>query len=313
MSIARPSPRPDGFGADVADRVRRHFTYERRSAYLFMLPVTVVLVAVAVFPILYSLWISFFSLRLTRPQRVPFVGLDNYAEILTDAPFWGAVWRTFEFTLISVGAISVLALLVALLLNETFRGRPLVGSLLLVPWAIPTVANGLMWRWIYDSGHGALNGLLYQLGIIESYRVWLGDPDKTLALIANAFVWKELPLAAILILVTMKSIPDDLYRAAKVDGADVWRRFLHVTLPSLKPGFMLVLIYETMMAVRHFDLFFILTEGGPGQASHVLAWDIYVETFRKLSFGTGSALAYIMALVTFALAYSIIRTLGRRL
>lgn len=313
MSIARPTAGPTGVASSFVGGLGRRLTYDQRSAWLFLLPVMAVLAAVAVFPILYSLYLSFFSLKLTRPHRVPFVGLDNYGAILAEPAFWAAVGRTVEFTLISVVAIAALALLVALLLNETFRGRPLIGALLLVPWAIPTVANGLMWKWIYDSGYGALNGLLYQLGVIESYRIWLGDPDKTLALIANAFVWKELPLAAILILVTMKSIPGDLYRAAKVDGANLWQRFVHVTLPSLRPGFMLVLIYETMMAVRHFDLFFILTEGGPGEASHVLAWEIYVETFRSLSFGTGSALAYIMAIVTFALAYTIIRTLGRRL
>lgn len=119
-----------------------------------------------------------------------------------------------------------------------------------------------MWKWIYDSGYGALNGLLLQLGFIDKYLIWLGDPDKTIPLIANAFVWKEVPLATILILVTMKSIPADLYRAAQVDGANVLQRFVHITLPSLKPGFALVAIYETMMAIRHFDLFFILTEAG---------------------------------------------------
>jgi multiple sugar transport system permease protein len=120
-------------------------------------------------------------------------------------------------------------------------------------------------------------------------------------------------LAAILILVTMKSIPADLYRAARVDGANLLQRFVHITLPSLKPGFMLVMIYETMMAIRHFDLFFLLTEGGPADASHVISWQIYVETFRNLSFGTGSAMSYILAIVTFALAYAIIRTLGRKI
>jgi multiple sugar transport system permease protein len=314
MTIARPAPPAAAMPAGRLGRLRAwRPSYEAQSAGLFLLPVMAVLAAVAVFPILYSLYLSFFGLKLTRPNRVPFVGLDNYADLLTDAAFWAAVGRTVEFTLICVSAIAVLALLVALLLNETFRGRPLIGALLLVPWAIPSVANGLMWKWIFDSGYGALNGALYQLGIIDSYTVWLGDPAKTMVLIGNAFVWKELPLAAILILVTMKSIPSDLYRAAKVDGANVLQRFIHITLPSLRPGFMLVLIYETMMAIRHFDLFFLLTEGGPGDTSHVLAWKIYVETFRNLSFGTGNALAYIMAVVTFALAYTIIRTLGRRL
>ncbi len=248
---------------------------------LFLLPMMVVLAVVAVFPVVYSFWTSLFDLKLTRPNRVPFVGFGNYTKIFQDALFWESAARTAWFTVMSVSAIMVIAT--------------------------------LMWKWIYDSGYGALNGLLYQLDFIDRYMVWLGDADKTLALIANAFVWKEAPLATILLLVTMKSIPSDLYSAAKVDGANVWRRFLHVTLPSLRPGFMLVIVYETMMAVRHFDLLFILTEGGPAEASHVLAWQVYVETFRKLSFGTGSALAYVMALVTFVLAWSVIRTVGRKL
>jgi multiple sugar transport system permease protein len=287
--------------------------YDQRSAVLLLAPMMLVLLAVAVFPVLYSFWVSLFDLKLTRPLRVPFVGLENYVHVFRDALFWTSVARTATFTLMSVAAIMVIALLMALLLNEQFRGRRVLSAVLLIPWAIPYVANALMWKWIYDSGYGALNGLLYQLDFIDKYMVWLGDTRKTLALIANAFVWKEVPLATILLLVTMKSIPADLYGAAKVDGADVWRRFMHVTLPLLRPGFMLVMIYETMMAVRHFDLFFILTEGGPADASHVVAWEVYVETFRRLSFGTGSAVAYIVALVTFLLAYSIIRTLGRKL
>ncbi len=287
--------------------------YDQKSALAFLAPMLVVLAVVAVFPVLYSFRISLFDMKLSRPHRTPFVWFDNYARVFQDQMFWDSVTRTASFTVMSVTAIMVIALAMALLLNEEFRGRRFLSAMLLIPWAIPYVANGLMWKWIYDSGYGALNGLLYQLDFIDKYMVWLGDSDKTLPLIANAFIWKEVPLATILLLVTMKSIPADLYGAAKVDGANVWMRFLHVTLPSLKPGFALVMIYETMMAVRHFDLFFILTEGGPASASHVLAWEVYVETFRKLSFGTGAALAYIMALVTFLLAFSVIRTIGKKL
>ncbi|MBF0277192.1 MAG: sugar ABC transporter permease [SAR324 cluster bacterium] len=298
---------------DIKFRLARRFDYESRSAALFILPVMSVLAIVAVFPILYSFYTSFFNLKLTRPHRVPFVWFDNYIKVLSDELFWASVSRTVSFTVMSVAAILVLSLSIAILLNESFRGRRLLSAIILIPWAIPTVANGLLWKWIYDSGFGALNGLLFQLGIIDSYITWLGDSDKTIPLISNSFVWKEVPLAAILILVTMKSIPEDLYRAAKVDGANVFKRFIHITIPSLKPGFMLVMIYETMMAIRHFDLFFLLTEGGPAEASHVVSWQIYVETFRNLSFGTGSAMSYILALVTFALAYFIIRTLGSKL
>jgi ABC-type sugar transport system permease subunit len=289
------------------------FGYDERSALLFVLPLALVLFAVAVFPVIYSFYISLYSLRLTRPNRVPFVWFDNYVSVLADPQFWAAVERTVLFSVTAVAATALLGLLIALLLNEDFPGRRALSALLLVPWAIPTVANGLMWKWIYDSNYGALNGALFQLGFIDSYMVWLGDADKTLALIANAFVWKEVPLAAILLLVGMKTIPHDLYAAAKVDGADALRRFFHVTLPALGPSFALVIVYETMIAIRHFDLFFLLTEGGPGDASHVVAWRIYVETFRNLSFGTGAAMSYILALATLALSYVVIRALGRRL
>jgi multiple sugar transport system permease protein len=287
--------------------------YDQKSAMIFLAPMMLVLMVIAVFPIVYSLWISLFDLKLTRPNRAPFVWFDNYALIFHDPMFWSSVGRTTSFTLMSVACIMFIAMLMALLLNEKFRGRRILSTVLLIPWAIPYVANGLMWKWIYDSGYGALNGLLLQLGFIDKYMVWLGDVDKTLLLITNAFVWKEVPLATILLLVTLKSVGADLYRAAKVDGANVWQRFIHITLPALKPGFMLVMIYETMMAIRHFDLFFILTEGGPADASHVVAWEVYVETFRKLAFGTGAAMAYIMAIATFMLAFFIIRTMGKKL
>lgn len=288
------------------------FGYEERSAALFLAPVMAVLMGVAVFPILYSLYLSFFRIKLTRPNRTPFVWFDNYTDLFSNELFWVSVARTVTFSVVSVTAIAVIALLVSLLLNQNFRGRRVLSTILLVPWAIPYVANALMWKWIYDSGYGALNGVLYQMDFIDKYMIWLGDQDKTIFLIANAFVWKEVPLATILLLVSLKSIPSDLYQAARVDGASVWQRFVHVTLPAMKPGFMLVMIYETMMAIRHFDLFFILTEGGPGDASHVLSWHIYVETFRNLSFGSGAAMSYVLALVTFALSYTFIRTLGRK-
>lgn len=287
--------------------------YDQRSAMLFLAPMVAVLGAVAVFPVVYSFWISLFDLRLTRPNRVPFVGLGNYAKVFADPLFWESVTRTVGFTLMSVAAIMVIATAAAMLLNEEFRGRRVLSAILLIPWAIPYVANGLMWKWIYDSTYGALNGLLLQLGLIDKYVVMLGDTAKTLPLIANAFVWKEVPLATILLLVTLKSIRPDLYSAAKVDGANALQRFVHITLPSLVPGFALVMIYESMMAIRHFDLFFVLTEGGPADASHVVAWQVYVETFRKLAFGTGAALAYIMAISTFVLAYAVIRSTSRKL
>jgi multiple sugar transport system permease protein len=295
------------------DRINRRFGYDERSAALLLLPVFVVLCLVAIFPILYSFYTSLFDINLTRPWRRPFVGVENYARIFADPSFWIAVQRTTVYTVTTVAVTTLLAVGVALLLNEAFPGRRLLSALILLPWATPSIVNGLMWKWIYDPGYGLLNGLLLQLGLIERYTVWLGDPEKTLFMIANAAIWKQMPLAAILILVTMKAIPEDLYKAAKVDGANVFQRFWHVTLPALKPGLMLVLVYETMISIRHFDLFLIMTQGGPGDAPYTLSGQIYVETFRNLKFGIGAALSYILALATFGLSYAFIRALGRRL
>ncbi|WP_353213232.1 sugar ABC transporter permease [Rhodovarius sp.] len=289
------------------------FGYDERSAALLVFPVLAVLLVVAAFPIIYSFWVSLHDIVLTRPLRRPFVGFDNYLRIFDDARFWTAVARTTVYTLVCVAVTTFLAVLVALLLNEVFPGQRLLSALLLVPWATPSVVNGLMWKWIYDPTYGLLNGLLVQVGLLERYRVWLGDPDITLLLIANAAIWKQMPLAALLMIVTMKAIPEDLYRAARVDGANIWQRFVHVTLPALRPGLMLVLVYETMISIRHFDLFLIMTQGGPGDASFTLSWLIYVETFRSLRFGTGAAMSYVLAITTFALSWAVIRFLGKRI
>lgn len=291
----------------------QRITHDERAAASLLAALAVVLAAVTAFPILYSLWISFFAVNLRRPNRTPFVGLDNYATVLTNPQFWDAVARTAWFSTLSVAAITLVALLVAILLDQDFPGRRILSACLLIPWAIPSVVNGLMWKWILDSTYGALNGALLQLHLIDHAVIWLGDATKTIPLIANAFVWKEVPLAAILLLVNLKAIPSDLYAAARVDGAPAWQRFIHVTLPALRPGFLLVALYEAMMAIRHFDLFFLLTEGGPGGASDVLAWRIYVETFRNLSFGTGAAMSYILALATLLMSYGLIRALAHRL
>lgn len=296
----------------MKDLERKFFSGEDRAGALLVLPVLAVLALVAIYPIFHSFYMSLFDIVLTRPRSAPFVGLDNYAKVLTDARFWLAVQRTTVYTIVSVVGTAVLALLVALLLNETFRGRRFLAIIVLIPWATPSIVNGLMWKWIYDHSFGSLNGLLYQFGLIDSYKVWLGDPDKSLYLVAQAAIWKQMPLAAILLLVTMKSIPEDLYRAAKVDGASALQRFIHITLPGLKSGFMLVFVYETMIAIRHFDLFAILTQGGPGDATFTLSWMIYTETFSSLRFGTGSALAFILSMATFFLSYALIRMLGRK-
>src|ERR1700761_7750736 len=146
--------------------LRRGVSYDERAAAGLLAALAAVLMAVTAFPILYSLWISFYNLNLRRPNRAPFVGLDNYLTVLSNAQFWDSVGHTGFFSVLSVAAVGLFATLIALLLNQEFPGRRILSACLLIPWAIPSVANGLMWKWIYDSNYGALNGLLMQLGFI---------------------------------------------------------------------------------------------------------------------------------------------------
>ena len=165
--------------------------YDELSALALTGPVALGLALVALFPIVYSFYTSLFDINLARPLRRPFVGFDNYVRMLSEPRIQVAIVRTAVYTLVTVAGTTVLALIVALFLNETFRGRRVLAVLLLVPWATPSVVNGLMWKWIYDSNFGALNGLMKSLGLIDNYLIWLADPNKTLILIANAAVWNS--------------------------------------------------------------------------------------------------------------------------
>ncbi len=295
MTMTDPSRPTETPGARQARHMRSSDTM---TAWLMIAPLAAVLLAVAIYPILYSLVTSFYQVNLARPAVRPFVGLQNYINLLGDPAIHHALKQTAIYGVVTVVGTLLAGLAAALLLNEVFRGRRILAILLLVPWATPSVVNGLMWKWIYDPNYGVLNSLLKSVGLIDTYQIWLADPNKTLLLIANASIWKQMPLAAILLLVTMKSISAELYKAAKIDGANALQRFWHITLPALRPGIILVLLYDAMIAIRHFDLFMLLTQGGPGNASTVLSWEIYMRTFRSLRFGEGSALAYIMALIT---------------
>lgn len=300
--------RPTGPDAPAPPFWRR----EGATSYLFLLPALGVMVALNVYPILYALWVSLHRYNLKYPADRPFVGLRNFADYFASEYFWSSLRHTAVFVVACVTLTTLIGLLVAMVLHQPFRGQPLLFLVVLIPWALPSVVNGLMWKWIYNSSYGSLNGLLWSLGLIDRYQVFLGDPGRAMGMLVNAFVWREVPLAAVLFLTAMKAVPEDLYRAAQSDGADAIRRFLHVTVPSIRTGFLLVLLYETMLTLRTFDLIYVLTEGGPGDATSVISWYTYSETFRNLNFGRGAALSYLIALATFAVAYWYIRILAPR-
>lgn len=285
---------------------------EEVTSYLFLAPALAVMVALNVYPILYSLYVSLHRYSLKYPGDRGFIGLRNFADYFVSEYFWSSLQHTVVFVVASVGLTTALGLGAAVVLNQVFRGQALLFVVILVPWALPSVVNGLMWKWIYNSSYGSLNGLLWSLGLIDRYQVFLGEPGRAMGMLVNAFVWREVPLVTILFLTAMKGVPEDLYKAAQSDGADALRRFLHVTVPSIRTGFLLVLLYETMLTLRTFDLIYVLTEGGPGDATSVISWYTYSETFRNLNFGRGAALSYLIAISTFIVASWYIRILAPR-
>jgi multiple sugar transport system permease protein len=281
-------------------------------AFLLNAPALLAIVCLVGYPILYSLWLSFHRYNLKRPRLFRFVGLENYGSILAAPEFWAALQVTLAFTGLAVAAVIVLAVAIALLLSEPFPGRGLVRTVVLVPWAIPPVVNGLMWQWIYDAKVGALNGLLVRLGALRAYRGWLSEPGDALLALVTAHTWNALPLAVILLLAALQTIPGELYDAGRVDGSGAWQLFWHVTFPWLAQPLLVVLILQTMLAIRVFDVIYVLTAGGPGTATTTLVWQTYLTTFDSLDFGLGNAYAWTVSLITLGLALLYFRALYAR-
>lgn len=250
-------------------------------------------------PIVYSLYISFHQWYLTQPATVgQFAGFDNYVQIFRDDRFWRSIRATLYFVALTVSVEVVVGLLVASLLNQVRRFQSLALGLMIIPWAIPNVVNALMWKWILNPYYGALDGLLYTLGVIPQYTSFLRHPAVAMFAVANAQIWKQLPLVIFILLAGLQSVPLELYEAAEVDGASTWRKFTNVTLPLLRSPLMVVLILQTMESLRVFDLIWVMTGGGPGTSTTVIAWLTYISAFRDFNFGEGAALSFIITVLT---------------
>ena len=305
-----PDVRADRYETRV--RVSRRRLSEPSFAFLLNAPALLAIVGLVGYPIAYSLWLSLHRYNLKRPNLFRFIGFGNYVEIFGSDEFWAALQVTLVFTALGVVLVVALAILIALLLNEPFPGRGFVRTMVLVPWAIPPVVNGLMWQWIYDAKVGALNGLLVALRVIPTYRGWLSDPTDALLALVAAHVWNAVPLGVILLLAALQTIPAELYDAGRVDGSSAWQLFRHVTMPWLAQPLMVVLVLQTMLAIRVFDVIYVLTAGGPGTSTTTLVWQTYVTTFDSLDFGLGNAYAYTISLITLGLALVYFRLLYRR-
>jgi len=271
-------------------------------AVLFSAPAVLIIAATILVPFGIAVFLSLHNWNLKRPGRERFVGLENYTDWLADSDFWEPLQTTFTFAIGAVVLILIVSLLIALLLNEKFPGRGVVRALLLVPWAIPSVVNALLWKWLLDPNYGLVNALFLELGLITSYQAWLGNMPGVMIWLIIAYSWIHIPLATLLLLSGLQTIPDDIYESAVVDGAGILQRFRFITLPMLRPMLSIVIIFEMIFALKVFDIIFVLTAGGPADATNVLGWTIYTETFRKLDFGAGSSIAMLLGGITLALA-----------
>jgi multiple sugar transport system permease protein len=262
---------------------------ERRLAAAMLAPSLIVIAAVAAYPIGYAFWLSLTEYSLRVPGKWRFVGFDNYSEAFSSPEFWDALTTTFIFTGISVAIELVLGIGMALCMHEAFKGRGILRTVVLVPWAVLTVVTAMTWRTIFEPGLGFAPVLLDKLNLPGADVVWLGQEPYALAVMIFADVWKTAPFMALLILAGLQVIPDELYDAAKVDGASTWQRFRRITLPLLKPAILIALIFRTLDALRIFDLPFVLTKGAQGTTT--LSLISYQEFAQNRLYGEGSALA----------------------
>lgn len=284
---------------------------ELQLAWMLVIPSLVVILGIKLYPLLYSMWISLHHVSMLSP-RTGFVGLENYVRLFRNPHFVNSILRTAYFTVVSLVLQVTLGLAIAMVLNQAFRGRNIVRALVLLPWAVPTVVNAVLWQWIYHPDFGALNGLLHSLGLIQTRIRWLSDPYLAMNMVVLADTWKMLPLYVVMFLAALQVVPDELRQAAAIDGAGPWQRFVNVTLPFLKPMLLVVLVLRTMETFRVFDIIYLMTAGGPGGSTNVIGYYTYLEAFRNLHFSMGAAVANVIVLAVLLFSFVYIRFLQTR-
>ena len=251
-------------------------------------------------------------MNLLRPLDISFVGLGNYTSILGYNLFWKSFSITAYFTFVSVFLELVIGLGIALLLNQKLRGSGFVKGMLILPWALPGIVVAGMWRWIYHPDYGLINGTLRQLGILNGSFSWLGSPSMALNSIIITDMWRMAPFIALILLAGMATISPRLYDASKIDGADSWHRFWHITLPLLKPFIFVVVVIRVMFSFQIFDLIFVLTRGGPGTATYSLTYLTWMRGFNQLHMGYGAAISILTGLTIGICIVILYLWIGRR-
>ena len=279
--------------------------------YAYILPALAVMLLVIGYPVYDTIYLSFFA---TPPQlamsRKSFVGLDNYVRILGSDAFLSVTWNTVLWTFFSTIIAFVLGFCAALVLNREFVGRGLLRGILLVPYVVSAVAAAYVWRWLYHSDFGAIGALAVALGIADQPIIFLDNASMVLPSLIVVNIWKEFPFAMIMVLAGLQTVPDQLLRAARVDGAGHWHAFWHVTFPHLRNVSMITVLLLVVTSINSFTIPWIMTGGGPAGASHIWITAIYEMAFGRLRFGPAAAYSVILFAIMMSLGYFYVRALA---
>ncbi len=284
---------------------------DARLGVLFLLPSLVIILGVTLWPIVTTLALSFFDAPPGINQARTFIGFGNYLTLLQSQVFWQTMGRTLYFTIVSVSLELVLGIAIAQLIHSRPWGWKFLRFSLIIPWAVPTIVNGAMWRWIYSADFGALNGILYQLGLIDHYVAWLTKPNMAMNLIILADLWHVMPFVALILQAALATLPAEIDEAASVDGANAWQRFWFIRMPLLRPAILVALIVRTVDAFRVFDIAYIITSGGPAFKTVTITYLTYLNTFSYGKPGIGAALSFLISIFIILMAIFYIRMLYR--
>ena len=272
---------------------RRWLPRDAPFGYALIAPAAALIVVLVGYPFVRALWLSFHKKLLGRVDA-PWIGLDNYGTLLGDRVFWVAVKNTFVFTGSSVVLKLVIGLSVALILNEALPLRNLWRSIVLLPYAMPTLVSVLVWKWMYSDVGGVLNYILKETNLRSAPTYWLSDPGQAMASVIAVNVWRGFPFFVISLLAGLQGVPQDQYDAAKVDGAGILTRFWYVTVPSLLPVIAVVTLFSTILTFNDFAIIWVLTRGGPGGATDVLSTLTYKIAIPGYELGKGVAVSVLM-------------------
>jgi trehalose/maltose transport system permease protein len=305
-ALQKPSSPPGR--AARAGRGRSLLRQDRRLGYLLVTPVVAVLLGTTAYPLLANVWNSFHHVDyLNRTEFGSFSGIANYKELFTDHSFVPALVHTVGFTAVSVAIETSIGLALALALSKRFRGRGIVRAAIFIPWAVPTVVSAELWKTMFDPQSGFVNYILAELHLPLASTAWLDGTWTAWAALLIADAWRNTPFVAIVLLAGLQVIPQDIYEAAKIDGASAWTTFRRLTLPLLKPALLVALIFRTMSSFMIFDVVYIMTSGGPGTSTNVLSYIDYQAFLFDFDFGYGGAIAVALVIMALIVATAYVR------